>query len=186
MRNHSVKLYGEVAEWFKATVLKTVGGKTSVGSNPTLVAMCFLHGAQTLPCGCSIRYFPFRWEAVIRLPFNAARFFRTVASPYKCRANKVCFGTVCDRRGRKTRKKSSIFNALRGTTLKKNLCLNNAEKRCDLDNGLIASFTHQKSKEEGFMYQFKWVREHIEVLLNGVFQFSADNMSEALRELEED
>lgn len=35
------------------------------------------------------------------------------------------------------------------------------------------------------MYQFKWVREHIEVFLNGVFQFSSDNMSEALRELEE-
>lgn len=128
MWSHSVKLYGEVSEWFKEAVLKTVGGKTPVGSNPTLVAMCFLHGAQTLPCGCSIRYFPFRWEAVIRLPFNAARFFRTVASPYKCRADKAYLGTVCDHPGRKTRKKSSIFNALRDASLKKNLCLNNAEK----------------------------------------------------------
>lgn len=36
------------------------------------------------------------------------------------------------------------------------------------------------------MYQFKWVQGHIEVFLNGVFQFSADNMSEALNELEDD
>jgi hypothetical protein len=31
-------LYGEVAEWPKATVLKTVGGRPPVGSNPTLSA----------------------------------------------------------------------------------------------------------------------------------------------------
>ena len=32
-------VYGEVAEWFKATVLKTVGGdEPPVGSNPTLAA----------------------------------------------------------------------------------------------------------------------------------------------------
>ena len=34
--------YGEVAEWFKATVLKTVEGNASVGSNPTLPAICTL------------------------------------------------------------------------------------------------------------------------------------------------
>lgn len=37
------------------------------------------------------------------------------------------------------------------------------------------------------MYQFKWIRgEHVEVFLNGVFQFSADTMAEALAELESD
>jgi|GEM_PF-2132360 len=35
------------------------------------------------------------------------------------------------------------------------------------------------------MYKFKWIRGHIEVFLNGVFQFSADSMSEAVREIEE-
>lgn len=34
------------------------------------------------------------------------------------------------------------------------------------------------------MYEFRRVREHIEVFLNGEFQFSADNMSEARAELE--
>lgn len=35
-----------------------------------------------------------------------------------------------------------------------------------------------------FGYEFKWVRgEHIEVYLDGVFQFSADSVSEAEREL---
>lgn len=34
------------------------------------------------------------------------------------------------------------------------------------------------------MYEFRKVREHIEVFLNGVFQFSADTMSEARAELE--
>ncbi len=34
------------------------------------------------------------------------------------------------------------------------------------------------------MYQFKWVRGHIEVFLDGVFQFSADTMKEALDELD--
>lgn len=34
------------------------------------------------------------------------------------------------------------------------------------------------------MYQFKWVREHVEVFLDGVFQFSADSISEAIKELE--
>lgn len=33
------------------------------------------------------------------------------------------------------------------------------------------------------MYDFKRVKGHIEVYLDGVFQFSADNMSEARREL---
>lgn len=33
-------------------------------------------------------------------------------------------------------------------------------------------------------YEFRWVRgEHIEVFLNGVFQFSADSIQEALQEL---
>lgn len=36
------------------------------------------------------------------------------------------------------------------------------------------------------MYQFRWVRgEHIEVFLDGVFQFSADSKEEAERELRE-
>lgn len=35
------------------------------------------------------------------------------------------------------------------------------------------------------MYQFKWVRgEHIEVFLDGIFQFSADSMSEVFEELQ--
>ena len=34
------------------------------------------------------------------------------------------------------------------------------------------------------MYKFKWVRGHIEVFLNGIFQFSADSMSEAEKEIE--
>lgn len=33
------------------------------------------------------------------------------------------------------------------------------------------------------MYDFKSVKGHVEVYLDGVFQFSADNMSEARREL---
>lgn len=33
------------------------------------------------------------------------------------------------------------------------------------------------------MYEIRWVREHIEVFLNGVFQFSADNMKEVYEEL---
>lgn len=33
------------------------------------------------------------------------------------------------------------------------------------------------------MYDFKLVRGHVEVYLDGQFQFSADNMSEARREL---
>lgn len=33
-------------------------------------------------------------------------------------------------------------------------------------------------------YEFRWVRgEHIEVFLNGVFQFSADSIQEARQEL---
>lgn len=33
------------------------------------------------------------------------------------------------------------------------------------------------------MYEFKWVREHVEVFLDGKFQFSADTMSEARAEI---
>ena len=33
------------------------------------------------------------------------------------------------------------------------------------------------------MYEFRHVHGHIEVFLDGVFQFSADNMAEAYREL---
>lgn len=36
------------------------------------------------------------------------------------------------------------------------------------------------------MYEFRRVREHIEVFLNGEFQFSADTMSEARAELEDE
>lgn len=34
------------------------------------------------------------------------------------------------------------------------------------------------------MYEIKWVREHIEVFLDGKFQFSADNMEEVYEELD--
>lgn len=33
------------------------------------------------------------------------------------------------------------------------------------------------------MYDFKYVKDHVEVYLDGQFQFSADNMSEARKEL---
>lgn len=36
------------------------------------------------------------------------------------------------------------------------------------------------------MYEFRWVKGHIEVFKNGVFQFSADTMKEAKDELEAD
>ncbi len=32
------------------------------------------------------------------------------------------------------------------------------------------------------MYEFRYVRGHVEVFLNGKFQFSADTMSEARKE----
>lgn len=35
------------------------------------------------------------------------------------------------------------------------------------------------------MYKFEYVRGHVEVFLNGKFQFSADTMGEALREARE-
>lgn len=35
------------------------------------------------------------------------------------------------------------------------------------------------------MYEFRRVREHIEVYLDGKFQFSADTMREAMEELED-
>lgn len=35
------------------------------------------------------------------------------------------------------------------------------------------------------MYQFRWVRGHVEVFKDGVFQFSADTMREAREEVEE-
>lgn len=39
--SHLIHQIGEVAEWFKAAVLKTAEVKASVGSNPTLsVAPC--------------------------------------------------------------------------------------------------------------------------------------------------
>ncbi len=37
-----VDRYGEVVEWFKAAVLKTVEVRASVGSNPTLSAIIIL------------------------------------------------------------------------------------------------------------------------------------------------
>ena len=36
------------------------------------------------------------------------------------------------------------------------------------------------------MYEFRKVREHIEVYLNGEFQFSADTISEANAELKQE
>lgn len=35
------------------------------------------------------------------------------------------------------------------------------------------------------MYEFRYVKGHIEVFLNGKFQFSADNMREVREELRE-
>ena len=38
-----------------------------------------------------------------------------------------------------------------------------------------------------FDYEFRWVRgEHVEVFLDGVFQFSADSIHEAYSELQAD
>jgi len=34
------------------------------------------------------------------------------------------------------------------------------------------------------MYEFRYVKGHVEVFFNGVFQFSADSMEEARREIE--
>ena len=34
------------------------------------------------------------------------------------------------------------------------------------------------------MYEIRWVQGHIEVFLNGIFQFSADNMKEVYEELD--
>ena len=42
--NDSLTVYGGMAEWFIAAVLKTAGGKTSVGSNPTPVATRLCRG----------------------------------------------------------------------------------------------------------------------------------------------
>lgn len=39
MRMNNPLLYGSVSEWFKEIVLKTIDGKTSVGSNPTAAAI---------------------------------------------------------------------------------------------------------------------------------------------------
>lgn len=36
------------------------------------------------------------------------------------------------------------------------------------------------------MYEFRHVKGHIEVFLNGEFQFSADTISEARKELEQE
>lgn len=33
------------------------------------------------------------------------------------------------------------------------------------------------------MYDYRYVKDHVEVYLDGKFQFSSDNMSEARREL---
>ncbi len=33
------------------------------------------------------------------------------------------------------------------------------------------------------MHEFRWVRGHVEVFSHGLFQFSADSMEEAVREL---
>ncbi len=38
--------------------------------------------------------------------------------------------------------------------------------------------------EEFLMYEIRRVRDHIEVFLNGEFQFSADNMKEVEEELD--
>jgi hypothetical protein len=80
----------------------------------------------------------------------------------------------CDDSGRKIKRKARVHAGFRGVTLKKNLCIFNAEKEP----------SHQRGKGGNLMYEIRWVREHIEVFLNGVFQFSADNMREVYEELD--
>lgn len=72
------------------------------------------------------------------------------------------------------KKLARVHAGFRGIALKKNLCIFNAEK----------SHLTKEEKEEFLMYEIRWVREHIEVLLNGKFQFSADNMREVYEELD--
>ena len=45
-------------------------------------------------------------------------------------------------------------------------------------------FSKLKSEVKLFMYEFRYVKGHIEVYLDGKFQFSADTMKEAREELE--
>lgn len=61
--------------------------------------------------------------------------------------------------------------------LKENLCIFTNENR--------EHIFHKTGWEGVSVYQFKWVRgEHIEVFLDGIFQFSADSMSEVFEELQ--
>lgn len=57
-------------------------------------------------------------------------------------------------------------------------------KRISVFSTQKKSLTHQKEKEEFLMYEIRRVRDHIEVFLNGEFQFSADNMKEVYEELD--
>ena len=43
-----------------------------------------------------------------------------------------------------------------------------------------------KTTEVRLMYEFRYVKGHIEVFLDGEFQFSADTISEARKELEQE
>lgn len=45
-------------------------------------------------------------------------------------------------------------------------------------------FSAENGRVRGaFMYEFRYVKGHIEVYLEGIFQFSADSVSEAEEEL---
>lgn len=72
------------------------------------------------------------------------------------------------------KKKARVHAGFSGVSLKENLCIFNAENE----------LCHQKRKGGNLMYEFRRVREHIEVFLDGVFQFSADNMKEVQEELD--
>ena len=49
--------------------------------------------------------------------------------------------------------------------------------------GKLVATKHFGEIEEGIMYEFKNKNGHVEVYLNGVFQFSADTLEEAMSEL---
>lgn len=75
-----------MAERFIAAVLKTAGGKASVGSNPTPVAMRL---AETLLCRMAVAHpvISFPGGAAYAAPLNAAWLSQTVTSPCKCRVS---------------------------------------------------------------------------------------------------
>lgn len=92
----------------------------------------------------------------------------------QARVNAEQTKTVYYQYGSKTLQKSLIYKGFWGVPLKENLCIFNTEKELDSPEG----------KEEFLMYEIRRVRDHIEVFLNGEFQFSADNMKEVYEELD--